>query len=68
MFPAAIIIGRNAVAEQLVGATGCDPVVPFAEPEPAVRQRALARIAAALRSTADRLAPAERPAADAALC
>jgi hypothetical protein len=68
MFPASIIIGRNAVAEQLVGAFACDPVVRFAEPEPAVRQRALARIAAALRSTADRLAPADRPAAEAASC
>jgi hypothetical protein len=68
MSPAAIIIGRNAVAEQLVGALARDPVVPLAEPEPAVRQRALARIAAALRSTADRLAPADRPAAEAAPC
>ena len=68
MFPGSIIVGRNAVAEQLIGAFACDPVVPLAEPELAVRRRAGARIAAALRSTADRLAPADRAAAEAAVC
>jgi hypothetical protein len=60
MEPVILLVGRSAVADQLVGARATDPVV-----EPVERRRVARgtrwRIAVALRATADRLAPAERP-------
>ncbi len=54
----ALLVGRSAVAEQLIGARGDDPVVAPAERRP-VAAPTRRRLALALRATADHLAPRE---------
>jgi len=58
MDPVMLLIGRDAVARQLVGALAGDPVV---EPEPTrpPARRTRRWIAVAMRAAADRIAPRE---------
>jgi hypothetical protein len=58
MDPLILVVGRMAMAEQLVGALGTDPVIESVEPRPAPR-RTRRWVAVALRAAADRLAPVE---------
>jgi hypothetical protein len=57
MLPTYVLITRDAVADNLVGARGDDPVV-LDEPAPS-RHRTRIRLAGVLRHAADRLAPAQ---------
>ena len=58
MDPLILIVGQRAAARQLVGALATDPVIELVERRPAPR-RTRRLVAVALRSAADRLAPAE---------